>query len=142
MSNLLLNSVVLLRRDKDSPARSVHDSEEHGSAAETPEYSQLCCALCHSPVTSQDQLLEVNGSSVHHKINPSGAHFEIICFANAEGCSASGTLTSEHSWFSGYQWCFAHCRQCSSQLGWKFKGASEFYALVSSALIPCEWKHD
>eukprot|EP00750_Incisomonas_marina_P027880 INCI6254.1.p1 GENE.INCI6254.1~~INCI6254.1.p1 ORF type:complete len:315 (-),score=56.70 INCI6254.1:162-1106(-) len=33
----------------------------------------------------------------------------------------TGSPTADHSWFPPYEWCFAHCWQCSSHIGWGFE---------------------
>jgi hypothetical protein len=97
----------------------------------------LCCSVCSAPVTDQDRMIPVNGATTHSKVNPAGHRFEIACFSSAPGCYEQGSLTNEYSWFSGYQWNFAHCSCCHAQLGWRFSGPDEFFALVTSAINPC-----
>lgn len=38
----------------------------------------------------------------------------------AEVVLVSGPLSSEFSWFPGYNWRYVHCAQCSNHLGWKY----------------------
>lgn len=50
----------------------------------------------------------------------------------------SGEPTSYFSWFSGYLWQFALCRECGAQMGWFYDGQSKFYGLIKEQLVRCD----
>lgn len=98
---------------------------------------KLCCAICGVKITSNQQQLEIEGSHTHSKKNPANQQFFIRCFMPVENCKVNGEKSSLNSWFSGYQWQFAHCKNCSTQLGWYFTGVSSFYGLIEDQLVIC-----
>jgi hypothetical protein len=102
-----------------------------------PKAQHWCCVVCGNYVTDEDQLVRINGSSVHSKINPMGHTFRFRSFKQAEGCERVGQLTAEYSWYSGYTWQFAHCRRCQTQLGWYFAGPEPFFGLIEQQLKKC-----
>jgi|GEM_PF-1145777 len=96
-----------------------------------------CCALCGAYVTDESQHVHINGSLEHRKINPQGYTFEFRSFKHADGCARVGAMTSEHSWFAGYFWQFAHCGKCKIQLGWYFDGPEPFFGLINRQIVQC-----
>ncbi len=94
----------------------------------------LYCANCLKPVTDAAQIIEILGSHFHTFTNPAGFVYTIGCFKSAEGCTVHGPRTSEHSWFTGYQWQLALCLNCQQHLGWLFSNGDNFYALIRSRL--------
>jgi len=96
-----------------------------------------CCAVCGTYVTDDGQLTHINGTHQHYKVNPQGQGFQFCSFKYAEGCSRSGELTAEHTWYSGYLWQFAHCNRCDTQLGWYFAGPKSFYGLIKRQIVMC-----
>lgn len=98
----------------------------------------LLCAACAHPVTSQREAVEVGGSHVHTRLNPLGVLYRFGCFGAAPGVRVSGAPSSEHVWFSGCRWQYAHCGKCAAHLGWAFSGADAFFGLVLDRLLPTE----
>jgi hypothetical protein len=98
---------------------------------------RLLCRSCTSPVTSETARIAIDGSHVHRRTNPSGIEFEFGCFATAPGVHTLGTPTAEFSWFPGYTWVYAVCRECVTHLGWFFSGLSpSFHGLILARLMP------
>ena len=58
--------------------------------------------------------------SVDTHVNPHGIWHEVVTVRRADGCVARGQPTTEHSWFPGWAWSFAHCASCGDHLGWRF----------------------
>jgi hypothetical protein len=81
--------------------------------------------------------MEVEDAHHHTFANPHGMVFEIGCFLSAEGCVTLGPATDAFSWFKGYGWEIAYCRNCQTHLGWWFVsgGAHGFYALILDRLL-------
>ncbi len=90
----------------------------------------VACARCGHAVTSEREAIEVAGSHVHTRLNPANVVFRFGCYRAAPGCSVSGPPSSEHVWFAGCLWQFAHCGRCRAHLGWAFSGAESFFGLV------------
>jgi len=98
---------------------------------------RFCCAVCGAYVTDDRFKTSINQQHCHTRSNPQQQIFSFGCFSAARGAQASGNATHEHSWFNGYRWRFAHCKNCGLQLGWQFVGAQTFYALVLDQLVDC-----
>ena len=104
-------------------------------AANSREDRRLLCRACRSAITSESELVAIEGSRLHHRTNPHGIEFEFGCFGAAPGVEARGQATSEFSWFSGYAWRYSMCRSCDSHLGWHFEGRTpSFHGLILELL--------
>ena len=97
-----------------------------------------CCAVCAAMVSAECHAIAVNDRHEHFKTNPQGRTFAFKCFRTAQGCKTDGVITAEFSWFQGYRWDFAYCRNCKIQLGWRFVAADEFFGLISEQIKPCD----
>jgi len=106
------------------------------STTTEPERNYFC-AYCGTAITSEGQRTEKEGSFSHTFTNPGGYVFGIGCFRRAPGCMDAGDYTDEHTWFPGYQWCYALCCGCTSHLGWRYesKNRGAFYGLILDRLI-------
>jgi len=102
----------------------------------------LCCAHCKQRVTSASSAVEIEGMHTHRRRNPYGHQFIFQCYAGAPGCEVSGEPTSDYSWFVGYRWQYASCRQCQRHLGWFFRGENGFFGLIRDQLVPCDKSAD
>jgi hypothetical protein len=93
---------------------------------------RIRCAQCRSVVTTGGLAVARHGGHAHTFRNPAGYSWSIRCFRDAGGCTTAGPLTSEASWFPGYQWCYAECAACGRHLGWWYVGAGpSFVALIA-----------
>jgi hypothetical protein len=101
------------------------------------ERPRIRCKACHLELTRTDYALSPEGFHEHMQVNPGGVTFVFRCFSQAAGCSIQGKPEHEHSWFTGYTWQFALCRQCGSHLGWLFRhsGEDSFFGLISDRII-------
>ncbi|CAE7238919.1 CRBN [Symbiodinium natans] len=95
----------------------------------------LLCKQCRSTVAA---LRFCTGSSRH--FNPSGYLFHIGEFSRAAGVKAVGEACSADSWFQGCAWRIAICRQCQTQLGWRYESAATsdsgtFWGLIWNRLL-------
>jgi hypothetical protein len=98
---------------------------------------RFCCAVCGAYVTDDRFKTRINQQHCHTRRNPNDQIFSFACFSAARGCQAHGDASEEHSWFVGYRWRFAHCKNCGVQLGWQFVGGHSFYGLVLEQLVDC-----
>ena len=95
----------------------------------------ILCTACKTPVTSEDQAIAINNGHRHTFPNPLGLVFTIRCFATAPGCIPQGEATPEYSWFNGYRWRIALCRECLTHLGWQYLGDNDlFFGLIAAKL--------
>lgn len=101
------------------------------------EGRRLCCVQCGKPITHENQRIVIHNSHRHRLTNPHGLVFEIGCFASAPGCAQIGAATEEWTWFSGYAWQVALCRNCGIHLGWRYRRSSGdgFYGLILDRLV-------
>jgi hypothetical protein len=117
---------------RDSPR--VHPLDAPEEALARPCW---CCAACGLNITDREQSILVAGRHVHRCTNPAGFAFEIGCFRQAPGCVAAGEPTLEWTWFAGYRWQIALCRQCGVHLGWRYTGEDSFFGLILDHLVEC-----
>jgi hypothetical protein len=89
------------------------------------------CAACDGGITSPGLAIATDGRHQHTFRNPAGYSWTVVCFRDAPGCRSSGEPTTEASWFTGYAWRLAHCRQCGRHLGWWFIATSAISASAS-----------
>ena len=127
-------SALELRRD-NAREEPYHNAPLPDPDSISGEDRQLLCRTCRSPITSESELISIEGSRLHHRTNPNGIKFEFGCFREAPGAVARGQPTSEFSWFSGYVWSYSMCRGCDSHLGWHFEGKEpSFHGLILDQL--------
>jgi len=94
------------------------------------------CKACGLPVTSRAQKITISNSHTHTFFNPAGIVFELACFRRASGCMLAGEATSEFTWFAGFLWRYALCRNCNNHVGWFYQGAgSSFFGLILRNLV-------
>jgi hypothetical protein len=111
-------------------------SEETAVEEETEDEEVILCRNCHAMITSPSERIMVDGLHRHTFANPHGIVFEIGCFRNAGGCTYTGPITDEFSWFKGYHWQIAICGECLQHMGWIFRSVDggSFHGLVLDRL--------
>jgi hypothetical protein len=82
------------------------------------------CIACGGMVTYSDRLLRVGASTRHLFVNPSGVQCDFHTFYSCPGAIPHGPATEVHTWFPGYRWRMAFCRQCGQHLGWHYEAVS------------------
>lgn len=105
---------------------------EEGFVAETSR--RIFCGRCDALITDAGRATRVGGRHTHRRTNPAGIEFPFRCFTEAPGCRREGSHTFEHTWFPGSAWCYLICARCGIHLGWHFRGALNFCALISDRL--------
>jgi hypothetical protein len=126
--------MLRLLENTDQPLQSLLHRLKHAQAAD-PD-AVVCCAACLRTITSNRERIEIQGGSEHICTNPQGFRFHIVCYREAGGCRREGEATAMHTWFSGYDWCYALCGGCHAQLGWHYSGQSgHFYGLIKDRLV-------
>ncbi len=124
---------------------AIESISEHQTESETTDKAprlRYCCAVCNAFITDDYFSIHINGQHQFIKINPDQHEFSFVCFAEAQGCHKTGLATAKDSWFHNCQWRFAHCKSCSTQLGWFFSGAHNFFGLIREQLIDCKKVQD
>ena len=119
------------------PEKKSKSKARRKSREEYSHQQNYCCAICRHVITNSANATVKQGNHFHDRVNPDGRRFMIACFGDAPGCYTSGTATLAHSWFSGYPWTFAHCANCSCQVGWHYQGEDEFFGLMLEQLVDC-----
>lgn len=120
------------RRDSEKMRRPLIDSDQLEETAELPH---VLCGNCRFQITLLQERIEVAAAHRHTFANPNGYLFEIGCFRRASGCVTTGGKTIEFTWFKGYFWQIAICRNCLTHLGWRFQSANDlFYGLILDRL--------
>jgi len=95
---------------------------------------RLVCASCGHPVTTVSERVEVRGRH-HHDFPYYGHIVRLGCYRNASGCVGVERISNGYSWFRGYSWQIQLCRNCYTQLGWKYMSQEDsFYGLVFKLL--------
>jgi len=94
----------------------------------------LVCANCGHPVTKVAEKIDVRGRHDHSFTNL-GYLVRLGCFRNAQGCVGIQRISKGYSWFRGYSWQIQVCRECFTQLGWKYMSQNNsFYGLIFNML--------
>lgn len=103
--------------------------------------SALFCGHCGRYVTSKDDIFSMSSSGpLAAYVNPKGYVHDTITAMKAENIELNGKPVYENSWFPGYGWTIAQCRDCGNHLGWRFTTKENlkpqvFWGLTRSSLI-------
>jgi len=103
--------------------------------AKTDGSGKIRCRSCHQVITDGEQGIHQNGSHIHTCTNPHDHCFRFACYQEAPGCTQVGSVSYEHSWFTGHSWQIALCGACGEHLGWLFTGEDRFYGLIVNRLV-------
>ena len=130
VNQLLLRSLPPTNDKADQSEEQFHDTSR--------EKESLLCTVCNNKITSEQQGFARGGKTEHTFINPHGMLFRVGCFYQATGCGVVGSPSSEFSWFAGFAWQIAFCRECQTHLGWLFSNdqGHQFYGLIITRLKP------
>lgn len=99
------------------------------------------CIGCGGLITHSDQLLAVEGGIRHSFVNPSGIEYEFHTFSSCPGAISLGEPTTDHTWFAGYCWRIALCRNCGLHMGWHYQAALRsdrprvFWGILVSSVV-------
>ena len=125
-------------RDAGTGAPATRAPGDDGETTKGARRAKLC-ATCRYRITTADARTTAEGRHSHSFVNPHGFAFHIGCFSHASGCRASGTPTSEFTWFRGFKWQRASCRRCGGHLGWRFQGDGRiFFGLILDRLVDAQ----
>lgn len=128
-------SVSYLLRGFDARKEMVPAQPAPFDEGTTDQRRGIFCRRCGYRITDEASRVTVNNSHTHTFFNPAGLLFELACFREASGCSLHDVASSQFTWFAGYQWRLAFCRQCSNHLGWRFESHnSAFFCLIIAQL--------
>jgi hypothetical protein len=124
---------VPLRFDPD---RTRREKRVRSRVADAPKHGpRLLCAACRCLVTYAIQRVSIDGAHEHCRTNPEGVIYRIGCYREAIGCTPLGRGTLEFTWFAGYAWRVALCKNCGAHLGWRFDAAADhFFGLIVDRL--------
>ncbi len=122
---------------KSKPDQEKETHTDHKDQTSEKDEKYLLCKQCENKIALPDQRIEVAGEFEHTFLNPEGYVFRIGCFQSADGCLSLGVPTVEWTWFEGFEWQVAICRQCNTHLGWFYRslGEQNFFGLIQDLLI-------
>jgi hypothetical protein len=116
---------------------SLFDNEEDEKIRQT----DLVCASCGLPVTKVSEKIDIRGRHDYGFTNL-GYLIQLGCYRHAPGCIGVDRVSHGYSWFRGYAWDIQLCRNCYTQLGWKYIGHEDsFYGLVFKMLREADPKN-
>jgi hypothetical protein len=107
----------------------------HTISSEGDPASDWLCAWCHNRVASERERFDYEGQREFAFDNPEGFQFNILTFAQAQGCQSVGEPTTEHTWFPGHAWSYCVCSRCRVHLGWQYLGTNEFAGLIRNRIV-------
>ena len=90
------------------------------------------CRACNHEITTPERAIQPHE---HTFRNPAGYSFHVLRYSDAPGASEVGEATTEATWFAGFAWTFATCKQCHNHLGWWYTGSGRFVGLIAQRLI-------
>ncbi|MDZ4836867.1 MAG: cereblon family protein [Candidatus Melainabacteria bacterium] len=90
------------------------------------------CKKCGHEITKATFVVEPHD---HTFRNPAGYSFHVLCYSDAPGAANVGLPTTEASWFKDHAWTFAICNQCTTHLGWWYRGPTTFAGLIATRLV-------
>jgi len=94
------------------------------------EKADLICSVCGQNVTKVNEKVEIRGRH-NHSFRLYQEMVHLGCFRNAPGCLGVERISNGYSWFRGYAWQIQVCRECYSQLGWKYISQDDsFYGIM------------
>jgi hypothetical protein len=131
-SGRLLSSLLLLDTEK-----APMDRFENGACMEREDDpgDTIYCTHGGAPITRRGGKSRRKGRFEHVCINPGGYVFRIGCFTRAPGCIVGGEPTDYFTWFPGFSWACAVCRNYSSHPRRQFRSDPErFYGLILDSL--------
>jgi hypothetical protein len=125
-----------LRLDRLGGLEELLHAEPRGDADGHPEKA-LVCRGCATPITREQDRIQVGGAHAHRFTNPQGIRFHIGCFAATRNCTPIGVAAEAHTWFPGHAWQILLCAACAAHLGWLFRAPAggRFYALILDRLV-------
>ena len=95
---------------------------------------RLVCAACGHPVTRVSDKTEIFGRH-DHAFPYFNQVVQLGCYSDAPGCLSVERISYGYSWFRGYAWQIQVCRNCFTQLGWKYISTDgSFFGLVFDTL--------
>ncbi|MGD8251871.1 MAG: cereblon family protein [Desulfobacterales bacterium] len=120
-------------RKSGSPGREPADTPE---AIDSDGDAVIRCRDCLFPITRPANRIAIRGRRTHTFANPAGLVYTIGAFSAAGGCGTWGVPSEDFTWFPGYRWQVAFCRQCRAHLGWMFlSGTGAFWGLILNHLL-------
>lgn len=102
------------------------------------------CITCGGLIAHSDRLISIDGRNRHLFVNPAGVECDFYTFYSCPGAVAIGEAIGDNSWFSGYFWRIAFCRQCGQHLGWRYEAVTraeqplKFWGILVSNLVSKE----
>ena len=112
------------------------------------EYQRIQCVECCTHLGYSGDHIETKHNQTnefsykHTRVNPYGYEHIFVTFkrANDTNLHKVSLPTSEHTWFTGYQWTILNCAGCKKHKGWFFEktdnnsrdcGGQSFYGLLT-----------
>jgi hypothetical protein len=110
--------------------QSIFQDEDRGKSGQ----KNLVCTSCQHHITKVSEKIDIRGRH-DHSFHNLGYPVKLGCFRNALGCVGVEKVSHGYSWFPGYAWQIQVCKNCYSQLGWKYMTQYDsFYGLIFGVL--------
>jgi len=112
--------------------------EQEPGSVEVPQKSDIeterCvrCKKCDHKLTNPNLSIKPYEGTFR---NPLGISFHVVFYSDAAGVRDLGSPTTVSTWFPGYGWSFALCRQCEQHVGWWWSGPGQFIGLISTRIL-------
>lgn len=107
------------------------------------KYSILCCRECNQQVADKCDVFSLSYEGpLAAYVNPGGHVHETLTVYKVHNLHLIGRPSTEHSWFPGYAWTIAQCKNCTAHMGWKFTARrkelepQKFWGLCRASLVP------
>ncbi|XP_003696072.1 protein cereblon [Apis florea] len=79
------------------------------------------CSNCDSYIGRQSHMFPMSKEGPQGTYcNPSGIIHETVTLYHAQGLTLSDNPSINYTWFPGYAWTVATCKDCDNHMGWKF----------------------
>lgn len=102
---------------------------------DAPARKRYCCRACGVRVARGEDLVPVDGTTRHERVNPTGWPCRFLTFRAAENTRDVTLPTDDFSWFEGHAWIVLACAACDVHLGWRWEGATVFVGLLLHAIV-------
>ncbi|XP_012543838.1 protein cereblon isoform X2 [Bombyx mori] len=102
----------------------------------------LCCGSCGGEVAQREHVFPMSSHGVHSNYTNPGGYVHGVVTVTRARAAPGGPPSADYSWFPGYSWTVALCRDCRAHVGWRFDAIKrslrpqQFYGLCRNYVQP------